>query len=613
MSRNKKFVRILLLPLLANFLLWPGLAAQAAPLPQVYEIQLRSAGSAAALARLGQHVARRFSQSPDADFADIYTFTSSYSLQQLRSFLAGRYAYLEPAGQLAAAAVSVSDPGFAGNAQNIDKQWDLTKAGFDVAWEKTTGSQKNVVGIIDTGIDETHQDLRAGSFVPGFDFVHNQPIAAGTDSDDNGHGTLVSGVLGATVNNGIGIAGADWQVSLMPLKALDSDGKGDATAVAEAVVWAADHGAQFLNLSIGGIGFGHDTTLANAISYAFNKGVFIAAAAGNDTAAAGENLDQNPIFPICDDNNYNMVVGVTATDQNDLKPDFANYGRSCIDVAAPGKRILSTINYDPLTKKPAPDSYAYASGTSMAVPLVVGQAALIKAAYPFATNIQIRDRIIATADPIDDLNLSQCGGSSCRGLLGAGRINVPNSLKTAIAQSLDEGDLVKVSDQNNVIYEISGGQKRLVSPFVFNQRFNGQTPKSVASAQLAGFPEGAYVTPLDGTLVKLADDPTVYIIASGQKMPVSLSVFLQRQFSFANVNTLSYSEINSWVTGGLLVPLDGTLVKSSGGKTIYWVIGQVLHPVNAAFYQSRGLNIFPLLTVTAGELAGYSKGDPYLR
>ena len=206
--------------------------------------------------------------------------------------------------------------------------------------------------------------------------------------------------------------------------------------MAQAIVWAADHGAQFINLSVGGIGFGHDTTLANAIAYAFNKNILIVAAAGNDLNTAGQSLDLNPVFPICDDNNYNMVIGVAATDQNDLKPDFSNYGHNCIDVSAPGKRILSTISLDPITNNPAPNSYAYASGTSLAVPFVVGQAALIRALYPTATNIQIRDRIISSADRIDSLNLTQCGGGSCAGLIGSGRIDVPASIQTAIAQNL---------------------------------------------------------------------------------------------------------------------------------------------------------------------------------
>ncbi|MDQ3018351.1 MAG: S8 family serine peptidase, partial [bacterium] len=115
---------------------------------------------------------------------------------------------------------------------------------------------------------------------------------------------------------------------------------------------------------------------------------------------------------------------MTAADVNDLKPDFANYGKACVDVSAPGKRILSTINHDPATGGVSSDSYAYASGTSLAVPFVSAQAALLKSLYPFASNRQIRDRIISTADNIDMLNLSQCSGKSCVGFLGKGRINV---------------------------------------------------------------------------------------------------------------------------------------------------------------------------------------------
>ena len=161
---------------------------------------------------------------------------------------------------------------------------------------------------------------------------------------------MVTGVLGATANNGLGVVGTNWQISIMPVKALDSIGQGDAATLAQAIVWAADNGAQFINLSVGGVGFGHDTTLANAVSYAFNKNVVIVAAAGNDLKVTGESLDQNPVFPICDDNNYNMVIGVAATDQNDQKADFSNYGHNCIDVSAPGKRILSTISIDPELK-----------------------------------------------------------------------------------------------------------------------------------------------------------------------------------------------------------------------------------------------------------------------
>ena len=511
------------------------------------------------------------------------------------------------------AGIFVNDPAFTLNPLDIDGQWGLAKAGFTEAWQKTTGSKNNIVAIIDTGIDTTHEDLKNVNYVEGFNFITNQPIAPGINTDDNGHGTLVAGILAATANNGLGIAGTNWQISIMPLKALDALGKGNVDDVAEAVVWAVDHGAQFINLSFAGVGFGHDTTLANAIAYAFNKNAVIVAAAGNDGASVGGNLDQDPVFPICDDNNYNMVIGVAATDQNDIKPESSNYGKNCVDVTAPGKRIISTINFDPLSKKPTHNAYAYVSGTSIAVPFVVGQAVLIKTLYPLATNIQIRNRIISTADPVDNLNLSQCGGNSCHGLLGAGRINVPKSLETAIPQDFAEGDLVSVTDLNNAIYQISGGQKRLVSSFVFNQRYIGAALRKVSFSQLAGFPEGSYVTPLEGTLFKYNTKPTVYSIENGKKLPITFAVFQARKFSFNDIKTLSFPELDSWPTGNFLPPAEGTLLKTARNRTVYWVLGGVLHPINNKFFLDKGLNIFPILTVPDLDIKGFAVGEAYIR
>ena len=579
---------------------------------QSYIVKLNSPADFGNLLSVALNLNHRFLGTKASEFKNIYTFNSQYSLADLKIVLNGQFDFLQANRLLKTAAVVVNDPGFNTNPQDIDKQWGLLKTGFDSAWNKTVGIKNNIVAVIDTGIDQTHEDLKNISYVPGFDFVSKQALSVGSNSDDNGHGTLVSGILGATTNNGIGIAGTNWQISLMPLKALDSSGKGDAAGVAEAIVWATDHGAQFVNLSIGGIGFDHNTALANAVSYAFNRNVLLVAAAGNDSSATGSNLDQNPVFPICDDNNFNMIIGVAAVDQNDIKPDFSNYGRNCIDVTAPGKRILSTINFDPLSKKPSPNSYAYASGTSLGAPFVVGQAALIKALYPFATNMQIRDRIISTADQIDNLNLTQCAGASCRGLLGTGRINVPKSLETAIAQIFSEGDLVK-DQSTGATYQILGGQKRLVSPFVINQKFSGRSVIILNSNNLSSLPSGSYITPVDGTLIKLDNEPTVYIVDSGQKLPITYQVFMQRKLTFANVNTLSYSEVNSWQTGSFYPPVEGTLIKIARNKTVYWVVGQTFHPINYGFFIERGLNMFPVLIVSKSDLNGYAKGAAYIR
>ncbi len=481
------------------------------------------------------------------------------------------------------------------------------------AWDKTTGSNSNIVAIVDTGVDFTHEDLRAAYAVRGFNFVTRQGIEPYTNSDDNGHGTLIAGILGATPNNNRGIAGTNWQVSIMPLKALDSQGRGKSSDIAEAIVWATDNGAQIINLSLGGIGFGHDSTLANAVSYAFNKNVLMVAAAGNDSADNGVNLDLNPVYPICDDNRLNMVIGVTALDANDRKPSFANFGKNCIDVAAPGKRILSTINHDPVTGNTSTDSYAYASGTSLAVPFVAGQAALIRSLYPLATNEQIRDRIIATADPVYMNNLTDCQNVTCKGLVGSGRINVQRSLETEIpVQYLKEGELVK-SDTSPLVYVISGGQKRIISSFVMNQRFLSQPVRTVNQALLDSSPTGSYALPEEGTLVKRDGENTVYIISRGKKLPITYSVFLQRGLQFSQVNTVSFSELDSWQIGNFYSPAEGTLLRTAKNKTVYWVVDEVLHPINYNFYVDKGLNVFPVLYVSDADIAGYAKGEAYIK
>jgi hypothetical protein len=307
-----------------------------------------------------------------------------------------------------------------------------------------------------------------------------------------------------------------------------------------------------------------------------------------------------------------MVIGVTATDTNDLKASFANYGRSCVDVSAPGKRILSTINVDPLSAQKISNSYAYASGTSLAAPYVSGQAALLRSAFPQATNRQIRDRIIASADPIDDLNISQCAGKPCAGLIGAGRINVQKSLeKDILTLKIADGDVVQIAGSGE-LFLINGGKRQPVSPFVRNQRFASTVLKSVEAADIASFPEGPYAAPLDGTLVKSDKSPSVFYVQGGIRMPVVYSVFVARGFSFSRVITLSDTELSAWVVGSLLAPPDGTLLRGVRNKTVYWVVNGVLHPVTAVFYEKRGLSIFPLLTLPDNDVAGFSKGPAYL-
>lgn len=552
--------------------------------------------------------------STDPKFANIYRFQSAISLAELQQILATQIQYLQPDFKFQVTTKEVSfepnDPGFTKNGANIDRQWGLVKANFPTAWIKTTGSRRVVVAVVDTGLDATHEDFQQTRLKTGYNVLTSKTISGQNNSDDNGHGTLITGVIAASTDNDLGIAGAAFNVSIMPIKALDSSGAGSSSEISEAIIWAADHKANVINLSLGGIGFAHDKVLANAITYAFDKNVVIVAAAGNDVAVTGGNLDKDPVFPICDDNGKNMIIGVTATDVNDLKPSFANFGKACVDVSAPGKRILSTINHDPATGSNSPDSYAYASGTSLAVPLVSAQAGLLKSLFPEATNRQIRDRILATAENIDNLNLSQCAGQSCRGLLGAGRIDVAKSLQEQIVNIAD-GDVVQVEGTNSFYY-INGGKKQSIIPFVRNQRFAFAKVKSVSASELANFPEGSFAEPEDGTLVKSANEPAVYVMQNGLRSPLTFQVFTMRDYKFSDVVTLTNVEVGSWVVGSFVPPPDGTLIRSTINPTVYWTVNGSLHPINYKFFVERGLNVFSVIFTSENDISKFPKGDPYI-
>ncbi len=554
----------------------------------------------------------------DLSLANTFSFQSSLTLSQLQEKFNGQYLYLEEDNEFHTELKSTAtdklstpnDPGFNKNGANIDRQWGLIKANFPNAWTKTIGSRKVVVAVIDTGLDASHEDFKNVHLKSGYNVLTSKAIKGRSDSDDNGHGTLITGVIAATTNNNLGIAGAASGVSIMPIKALDSSGSGSSSEISEAIIWAADHNADVINLSLGGIGFAHDKTLANAISYAFNKNIVIVAAAGNDVAVTGGNLDKDPVFPICNDNGKNMIIGVTATDVNDLKPTFANFGKACVDVSAPGRRILSTINHDPATGASSPDSYAYASGTSLAVPLVTAQSSLLRSLFPNASNRQIRDRILSTAVNIDNLNLSQCAGLSCRGLLGTGRIDVAKSLEEQFVY-IEDGDVVQLQGTNNFYY-INGGKKQPIISFVRTQRFAFSQVKTVTASELEIFSEGSYAEPLDGTLVKSATEPAVYMMQNGLRSPVTAQVFAMRGYKFNDVVTLTNIEVGSWVVGSFLAPPDGTLIRSTINPTIYWVVNGTLHAVNGKFYTDRALNVYPIIYTSENDISKFPKGDPYI-
>jgi serine protease len=291
------------------------------------------------------------------------------------------------------------------------------------AWEMATGSKSTVVGIVDTGIDWSHPDLAWNVWtnpgeipgngidddqngftddVHGYDFVNGD----GNPMDDQGHGTHVAGTIGAVGNNGTGVVGVNWDVSLMGLKFLDAWGSGTDAAAIQAINYATMMRSMYgvdirvLNNSWGGVGF--DQGLLDAINASGAAGILFVAAAGND----GVNTDTNRFYPSGYD--ADSIVSVAATDARDALASFSNYGKTTVDLAAPGVNILSTV----------PGGYATYSGTSMAAPHVAGVAALASSVNPSLGVADLRSLLLDNADPVAAL----AGKTVTGGRLNAERV-----------------------------------------------------------------------------------------------------------------------------------------------------------------------------------------------
>ncbi len=263
------------------------------------------------------------------------------------------------------------------------RQWGHTATRAPQAWGISKGSTAVRIGIVDTGIDLNHPDLRY-RYAAGYDFLRGD----GSPNDEVGHGTHVAGIAAATGNNGLGITGTGWYSKLLIAKALGPSGGTDAT-VSKAIIWSANNGAAVINLSLGG--YSYSRTLADAVAYAQRKGALIVAAAGND----GTDI---PSYPAA----LPGVVAVAATNIQDQKAPFSNFG-SYIDISAPGVGIYSTMptySVQMTSTYGYSRNYDYADGTSMASPFVAGAAAVIKAKYPWLTASQIWTELRAGADDV---------------------------------------------------------------------------------------------------------------------------------------------------------------------------------------------------------------------
>jgi thermitase len=227
-------------------------------------------------------------------------------------------------------------------------QWALTTIQAPQAWDLTTGCSTISIAVLDTGVDTSHPDL-SGKVVGNINYS-----SSGTVGDVYGHGTHVAGIAAAATNNGQGVAGVGYDSTILNVKVMGDDGVGTYSAVAYGIVWAADHGARVINMSLGGTS--SSSTLEDAVNYAWGKGVVLVAAAGN-------NGNGVPFYPAY----FQNVIAVASTGPTDSLSPYSDRG-DWVDVAAPGGSIWST--------KPN-NSYGSMSGTSMASPHVAGLAALV--------------------------------------------------------------------------------------------------------------------------------------------------------------------------------------------------------------------------------------------
>jgi subtilisin family serine protease len=256
----------------------------------------------------------------------------------------------------------------------ISYQWGLNAVGAETAWNYTTGGSPITVAVIDTGVF-ADTDL-APNLIPGYNFVTDTT----NTSDQNGHGTVVAGILGAVGNNKTGVAGIDWNVKIMPLTFMDASGSGYLSDAVSAINYAVANGAKIINASWGGGGY--DAALAAAIQNAQAHGVIFVAAAGNNSS----DNDTTPEYPAS--YSYSNVVSVAATDSNNNLASFSDFGKS-VTLAAPGVSILSTT---------PGNTYEYYSGTSMAAPFVTGALALVWSIHPTWTYNQVIADVVNNTD-----------------------------------------------------------------------------------------------------------------------------------------------------------------------------------------------------------------------
>jgi len=363
----------------------------------------------------------------DLDNADAATVVNEYSQLPEVAYAEPNYDIELDAAEGPLEPVLPHDPQF-------NDQWALAnsgqrggKQGADIsatlAWATTTGSERVVVAVLDSGVDYTHEDLAGNMWQrpASIEAYHDDELGTMDDEfgfnaidfasdpmDENGHGTHCAGIIGAEGENNVGIAGVNWKVRIMPLKFMNAGGFGTTKDAIEAINYVIDRKKAGVNVRVISASWGstqRSRALEDVIRKAYENDILFVAAAGNATA----NNDRTPHFP----SSYDVpnVVSVAALDRSDELAKFSNYGVKSVAIAAPGVDILSTW---------LGNAYEEKSGTSMATPVVAGVAALVLSEHPRMSVDELKTKLLASTDPIVALK-----GKTVTG----GRINAAKALQ----------------------------------------------------------------------------------------------------------------------------------------------------------------------------------------
>jgi subtilisin family serine protease len=351
-----------------------------------------------------------------------------------------------------------------------DERWWLQYGPLRIkgpqAWDISTGNSSVVIAIIDTGVRCTHEDL-LGKCLAGYDFVNGDADA----DDDHGHGSHVAGIAAATTNNnGIGMAGICWLCKIQPVKVLAQSGFGTWEDVALGILWAADHDADIINMSLGGTSYSQ--VVQDAVAYAYDSGVIVFAAAGN---TGGEGV----LYPA----KYAQVIAIAATDQNDNRAGFSTTGPE-VELSAPGIGIESVW----WPGNPSNGGYASLSGTSMATPHAAGTGALLLSLRPELTNLEVRETLQLTAVDRGDVGRDNLYGFGLVDAYAALLFNgeIPTPVPTLVP-TREPGTVVCGKYTGGVTWNQNG------SPYILtcNVDIKGGLTAINATVELRGFALGA--------------------------------------------------------------------------------------------------------------------------